>query len=94
MVPCIRGVQRLSILDIARELRRLRDRAADGKLNQDDLGLGGAKEFKTTFSISNIGSLGGTYCNPIIAPPQVCKRTKCGLILFLICPYRITLTHL
>ncbi len=89
VVPCIQCVEKLSILDIARELRCLREKAADGKLSQADLGLGGAKESKTTFSISNIGSLGGTYCSPIITPPQVCKRTKFCLIgLFLICPYR------
>ncbi len=68
-------MQRLSILDIAKELRRLRDRAADGKLSQDDLGLeDGAKQSKTTYSISNIGSLGGTYCSPIITPPQVAEE--------------------
>ncbi len=74
VVPCIRGVQNLSIFDIAKELCRLRERATDGKLSQDDLGIGNAKESRTTFSISNIGSLGGTYCSPIITPPQVVEE--------------------
>ncbi|XP_060602359.1 lipoamide acyltransferase component of branched-chain alpha-keto acid dehydrogenase complex, mitochondrial-like [Ruditapes philippinarum] len=64
MVPCIKDVQSLSIFEIAAELLRLRDLGIKGKLGTDDLSGG-------TFSLSNIGSIGGTYARPVILPPQV-----------------------
>lgn len=64
VVPVIKRVQSLSILDIARELTRLQEVAKEGNLSEDD--IKGA-----TFSLSNIGAIGGTYMSPIVAPPQV-----------------------
>ena len=64
MVPVIQDVKSRSVLDIAKELKRLRELGASGKLGMADLANG-------TFSISNIGSIGGTYASPVIVPPQV-----------------------
>lgn len=64
MVPNVKGVERLSILDIAREVGRLTESARSGRVAQADLKGG-------TLSISNIGALGGTYAAPIINQPEV-----------------------
>jgi len=64
LVPNIKGVQGLSVFDIAVELNRLHQLGLAGKLSNADLSGG-------TFSISNIGSIGGTYAKPVILPPQV-----------------------
>lgn len=64
LVPVIKNVQHLSIFEIAQELSRLQQLGSAGKLGGDD--LSGA-----TFSLSNIGSIGGTYAAPVIAKPQV-----------------------
>ena len=64
VVPVIKNVQSLSILDIARELTRLQEAAKEGNLSEDDI-------TGVTFSLSNIGAIGGTYMSPIVAPPQV-----------------------
>jgi 2-oxoisovalerate dehydrogenase E2 component (dihydrolipoyl transacylase) len=64
LVPNIKNVQDKSVLDIGRELNRLADLGQQGKLGKDDLGGG-------TFTISNIGSIGGTYTKPIILLPEV-----------------------
>ena len=64
IVPVLRDVDRKSISQIASELD---DMAATVRSGQFDLDLlqGG------TFTISNLGSVGGTYSTPIINPPQV-----------------------
>jgi 2-oxoisovalerate dehydrogenase E2 component (dihydrolipoyl transacylase) len=64
MVPNVKGVERLSILEIAREVGRLTEAARSGRVAQADLKGG-------TLSISNIGALGGTYAAPIINQPEV-----------------------
>ena len=64
MVPNVKGVERLSILGIAREVGRLTEAARSGRVAQADLKGG-------TLSISNIGALGGTYAAPIINQPEV-----------------------
>ncbi|RQM26647.1 hypothetical protein B5M09_010827 [Aphanomyces astaci] len=64
LVPNIKNVESKSILDIAQELGRLQALASAGKLGPNDL-TGG------TFSLSNIGSIGGTYMGPVIMVPQV-----------------------
>ncbi|RUR29618.1 2-oxo acid dehydrogenase subunit E2 [Vreelandella nanhaiensis] len=63
MVPNIKGVEHLTLLEIAREVGRLTAAAREGRVNQADL-TGG------TISISNIGALGGTYAAPIINAPE------------------------
>lgn len=64
MVPNIKGVQNLSLMQIAKEVNRLVDAARLGRLASDDLKGG-------TISISNIGVLGGTVATPVINKPEV-----------------------
>ncbi len=64
IVPNIKNVQQLTIFEIAQELNRLQRLGAEGKLSKEDL-TGG------TFSISNIGVIGGTYAKPVLVPPEV-----------------------
>lgn len=63
-VPVIRDADRLSISQIASELDRLVEKARTGSLSLDDMRGG-------TFTISNMGAVGGTYSTPIINPPEV-----------------------
>ena len=64
LVPNVKDVQSKSLLEIANELGRLQADAAAGKLGMADLKDG-------TFSISNIGNLGGTYTGPVVNLPEV-----------------------
>lgn len=64
IVPNIKNVQNLSILEISKEMNRLQDSGSKGQLKLDDLNGG-------TFTLSNIGAIGGTYAKPIIFTPQV-----------------------
>lgn len=64
LVPNVKNVQNKSIFDIAMELNRLHELGLSGRLSPEDL-TGG------TFSLSNIGSLGGTYAKAVIMPPEV-----------------------
>jgi len=64
VVPVIKYCQQKSILDIAQDLNELRILGTEGKLLPEH--FNGA-----TFSLSNIGIIGGTYTAPIISPPQV-----------------------
>ncbi len=64
MVPVLRDADRLSISQIARELDRLIDAARERSLANEEMQGG-------TFTISNMGAVGGTYSTPIINPPEV-----------------------
>ena len=64
LVPNVKDVQSKSLLEIAMDLERLQADASRGKLGMADLKGG-------TFSISNIGNLGGTYTGPVINLPEV-----------------------
>jgi len=61
LVPSIKNVQNLTLLDIAAELERVTALGREGKLGEEDLAGG-------TFSLSNIGAVGGTYASPVILP--------------------------
>ncbi|QDU54501.1 2-oxo acid dehydrogenase subunit E2 [Aeoliella mucimassa] len=63
-VPVLRDADRLSISQIARELDRIILAAREGTLSIEDMRGG-------TFTISNMGAVGGTYSTPIINPPEV-----------------------
>src|SRR5207237_7555708 len=65
IVPVIHRVQTLSLLEIARKLTELTDRARNGKLAPSDVQNG-------TFSISNHGVSGSLLAAPIIInqPPS------------------------
>lgn len=64
LVPNIKNISSLSIIDIASEISRLQSLAKAGKLSVTDL-TGG------TFTVSNIGSIGGTYVAPVIVQSEV-----------------------
>src|SRR6266478_1936229 len=64
IVPVLRELDRKPLLEIARELGALAQRVRDGKATLDDLRGG-------TFTITNIGALGGTAAIPIINYPEV-----------------------
>ncbi|GAB7361089.1 hypothetical protein MBLNU230_g1127t1 [Neophaeotheca triangularis] len=64
LVPVLRDVQNLSITEIATKLRQLSEAARTNKLTPSD--FNGA-----TFTVSNIGSVGGGVVAPIISEPQV-----------------------
>ena len=64
IVPVLRAVDRKPGMEIARELGALAQRVRDGKATIEDLRGG-------TFTISNIGALGGTGAIPIINYPEV-----------------------
>jgi pyruvate dehydrogenase E2 component (dihydrolipoamide acetyltransferase) len=64
IVPVLRDVDRKSPLELARELGTLAQRVREGKATLDDLRGG-------TFTITNIGALGGTGAIPIINHPEV-----------------------
>lgn len=64
LVPNIKDVSARSILDIASEVSRLQALAKDGKLSVMDL-TGG------TVTVSNVGSIGGTYVAPVLVQSEV-----------------------
>ena len=70
VVPVIRDVDRKGAVDIARETSELAAKARDGKLAPGD--ITGA-----TFTISSLGSIGGTTFTPIINAPEVAILGVC-----------------
>jgi pyruvate dehydrogenase E2 component (dihydrolipoamide acetyltransferase) len=64
IVPVLRDVDQKPVLEIARELAALAQRVREGKATLEDLRGG-------TFTITNIGALGGTAALPIINYPEV-----------------------
>lgn len=65
IVPNVKNVQDKSILDIAAELQRLQEAGSIGKLAPADLQGG-------TITLSNIGTIGGTYTSPVLVKSEVC----------------------
>jgi pyruvate dehydrogenase E2 component (dihydrolipoamide acetyltransferase) len=63
LVPVIRDADRKSITDLTREFPTLADKTRKGEIEPDDM-TGGS------FTITNVGSLGGTGFTPIINYPQ------------------------
>ena len=64
IVPVVRDVDRKSITELALELYELAERARKGDVERQDLAGG-------TFTITNVGPLGGTGFTPIVNYPQV-----------------------
>ena len=64
LVPVIRDVDCKSIFDLAIELKALAEKTRQGKATKDDMSGG-------TFTITNIGPIGGTGFSPIINYPEV-----------------------
>jgi pyruvate dehydrogenase E2 component (dihydrolipoamide acetyltransferase) len=64
VVPAIKGLEGKSLFQVARELGELSEKARDGKLTAADMQGG-------NFTVSSLGSLGGTFFTPIINAPEV-----------------------
>ena len=64
LVPVIKDAQTKSILTLAKNLQELSLKAREGNLDRADLQGG-------TFTLTNLGGIGGLYGTPIIQPPQV-----------------------
>jgi pyruvate dehydrogenase E2 component (dihydrolipoamide acetyltransferase) len=64
VVPVIKGLEGKSLFQVARELGDLSEKARDGKLSGADMQGG-------NFTVSSLGSLGGTFFTPIINAPEV-----------------------
>jgi pyruvate/2-oxoglutarate dehydrogenase complex dihydrolipoamide acyltransferase (E2) component len=64
VVPVVRDASSLTLIGVAKAIRRQVDQARSGKLSPEDLSGG-------TYSISNNGAFGTTFTAPIINAPQV-----------------------
>ena len=64
LVPVIKDADKKSIIDISVELTELAKKTRDKKISPDELDGG-------TFTISNLGGIGGTSFTPIVYSPQV-----------------------
>lgn len=64
MVPVLKGADQKSMLDIAKEIESLAEKARKREINLGDMKGG-------TFTITNVGSIGGIFATPIINYPEV-----------------------
>lgn len=64
VVPVIKDADHKSILELSKEIVDLSKRARDNKLKLDEMKGAG-------ITITNIGSVGGTYATPVINHPEV-----------------------
>lgn len=64
VVPVVKDADQKTIFEIGKELADLSSKAREGKLKAADM-QGGC------FSISSLGSIGGTYFTPIVNAPEV-----------------------
>lgn len=64
VVPSLRFADQLSIPEIARKLSGIADAARTNAFSTEDLR-------GSTFTISNLGAIGGTYSTPIVNVPEV-----------------------
>jgi len=64
VVPVIRDVDQKSVVQLAQELSQVAEKARNGKLGIDDMRGG-------TFTITNLGGIGGTSFTPIVNYPEV-----------------------
>lgn len=64
IVPVLKNVDKKSVLEISLELAELAEKTRQRKISLDDLSGG-------TFTISNLGSIGGGHFTPIVNAPEV-----------------------
>jgi len=64
IVPVVRNADRLSILELAKELERLAADARSGRSRMEDLG-------GSSFTITSLGKAGGLFATPIVNYPEV-----------------------
>ena len=70
VVPVIKNADRKGVVEIARETAELAAKAREGRLGPADMSGG-------TFTISSLGSIGGTYFTPIVNAPEVAILGAC-----------------
>ncbi len=70
VVPVIKNADRKGVVEIARETAELAAKAREGRLGPADMAGG-------TFTISSLGSIGGTYFTPIVNAPEVAILGAC-----------------
>ncbi|MDG2469420.1 MAG: 2-oxo acid dehydrogenase subunit E2 [Pirellulaceae bacterium] len=63
VVPSLRNADKMSIPDVARALGKIAESSRTGDFSVEDLR-------GSTFTISNLGAIGGTYSTPIINVPE------------------------
>ncbi len=63
-IPVIEGIDDRTIVELSREIEQKVEETREGKISREDMQGG-------TFSITNIGVIGGEEFTPIINPPQV-----------------------
>lgn len=64
LVPVVKNADQKTVLQVAADINDLAKKARDGKLTLEE--MKGA-----TFTVTNIGSVGGTYATPVINHPEV-----------------------
>ncbi|MCA9717508.1 MAG: 2-oxo acid dehydrogenase subunit E2, partial [Myxococcales bacterium] len=64
LVPVVHNADRLSILDLAREIDRVAAATREGKASRDEL-------TGSTFTITSLGKIGGVLATPILNYPEV-----------------------
>jgi pyruvate/2-oxoglutarate dehydrogenase complex dihydrolipoamide acyltransferase (E2) component len=64
MVPVVKHADKLSLLEVAREIQRLGDATKAGAITPDDLR-------GSTFTITSLGEQGGLFATPILNLPEV-----------------------
>jgi pyruvate dehydrogenase E2 component (dihydrolipoamide acetyltransferase) len=64
MVPVLEGVDRKGLLQLASEIDELAEKARNRTISPDELR-------GSTFSVTNVGAIGGEYATPILNHPEV-----------------------
>ena len=64
LVPVLRDVDKKNVIQLAVELKQLAEKARNGKLTLDEMAGG-------TFTLTNLGGIGGSFFTPIINTPEV-----------------------
>ena len=64
LVPVIRDVDRKSVIELSAELSQIAEMARSKKLTPEDMQGG-------TFTVTNLGGIGGTHFSPIVNHPEV-----------------------
>ena len=64
-MPNVKNVETKSILEIANDLEVLKTKGQNGTLSSTDLSGG-------TFTLSNVGNIGGTVLHPVLVNTEVC----------------------
>lgn len=72
MVPVIRYANRLSLVEISRQAKRLAQACIEGTISPDDLS-------GSTFTVTNLGALGVTSFTPVLNVPEVAILGVCSI---------------